>query len=51
MLRVAMHVGPELLYGLHLDLASVSVVEFFGDGGSVGRLVNDTSHLRSYPLA
>ncbi|QKT07649.1 histidine phosphatase family protein [Gordonia sp. X0973] len=51
MLREALGVGPELLYGLHLDLASVSLVEFFVDGGSVGRLVNDTSHLRSYPLA
>lgn len=51
MLREAMRVGPELLYGLHLDLASVSLVEYFADGGSVGRLVNDTSHLRSYPLA
>ncbi|GED98534.1 histidine phosphatase family protein [Gordonia crocea] len=50
-LREAMKVGPELLYGLHLDLASVSLVEYFADGGSVGRLVNDTSHLRSYPLA
>lgn len=49
-LREAMRVGPELLYGLQLDLASVSLVEFFDDGGSVGRLVNDTSHLRSYPL-
>ncbi len=51
LLRDAMRVGPELLYGLHLDLASVSLVEYFSDGGSVGRLINDTSHLRSYPLA
>jgi len=50
MIRAAMRVGPELLHGLHLDLASVSLVEYFDDGGSVGRLVNDTSHLRSYPL-
>ncbi|MFT3900399.1 MAG: histidine phosphatase family protein [Gordonia sp. (in: high G+C Gram-positive bacteria)] len=50
MLRDAMRVGPELLYGLHLDLASVSLVEYFGADRSVGRLVNDTSHLRSYPL-
>lgn len=50
MIRAAMRVGPELLHGLHLDLASVSLVEYFADGGSVGRLVNDTSHLRSYPL-
>ncbi len=49
-LREAMGVGPELLFGLHLDLASISLVEYFADGGSVGRLVNDTSHLRSYPL-
>ncbi|MFT4199443.1 histidine phosphatase family protein [Gordonia sp. (in: high G+C Gram-positive bacteria)] len=51
LLRDAMRVGPELLYGLHLDLASVSLVEYFGTDRSVGRLVNDTSHLRSYPLA
>ncbi|AUH70258.1 MULTISPECIES: histidine phosphatase family protein [Gordonia] len=46
MLRQALTVGPELLFRLHLDLASISVVEFFPDGGSVVRLVNDTAHLQ-----
>lgn len=46
LLREALGVGPELLFRLHLDLASVSITEFFPDGGSVVRLVNDTSHLR-----
>lgn len=44
-LRSALGVGPGLLYRLHLDLASLSIAEFYGDGGSVVRLVNDTSHL------
>ncbi|ACY22300.1 Phosphoglycerate mutase [Gordonia bronchialis DSM 43247] len=46
LLREALRVGPELLFRLHLDLASISIAEFFDDGGSVVRLVNDTSHLR-----
>ncbi|WP_280073498.1 histidine phosphatase family protein [Gordonia alkanivorans] len=44
MLREALGVGPELLFRLHLDLASVSIAEFFPDGGSVVRLVNDAVH-------
>ena len=36
----------ELLFRLHLDLASVSIAEFFPDGGSVVRLVNDAQHWR-----
>ncbi|AVM01074.1 histidine phosphatase family protein [Gordonia iterans] len=44
-LRDALGVGPELLFRLHLDLASLSIAEFFPDGGSVVRLVNDTGHL------
>ena len=45
LLRDALRAGPEVLYSIHLDLASVSIVEFYPDGGSVVRLVNDTSHL------
>lgn len=44
-LREALDAGPALLYKLHLDLASLSVAEFYGDGGTSVRLVNDTSHL------
>lgn len=45
LLREALGTGPELLFRLHLDLASISVAEFYPDGGSVVRLVNDTAHL------
>ncbi|GAC78722.1 probable phosphoglycerate mutase [Gordonia malaquae] len=45
-LRGALGVGPELLFRMHLDLASFSIVEFYPDGGSVVRLVNDTAHLQ-----
>ncbi|QFZ16852.1 bifunctional RNase H/acid phosphatase [Saccharothrix syringae] len=45
LLRVALDVGPSLLFRLHLDLASLSLVEFYPDGHASVRLVNDTSHL------
>ncbi|MFW0787456.1 histidine phosphatase family protein [Gordonia sp. CPCC 206044] len=45
LLRDALRTGPELLFRLHLDLASLSITEFFPDGGSVVKLVNDTGHL------
>ena len=44
LLRMALQGGPSLLYRLHLDLASLSIVEFYPDGGASVRLVNDTSH-------
>ncbi len=45
LLQLALGVGPSLLYRLHLDLASLSIAEFYSDGGSSVRLVNDTSYL------
>jgi len=45
LLRQALDVGPELLFRLHLDLASLSAADYYPDGGSVVRLVNDTGHL------
>jgi broad specificity phosphatase PhoE/ribonuclease HI len=45
LLRMGLNVGPQLLFRLHLDLASLSVVEFYPDGHASVRLVNDTSHL------
>jgi probable phosphoglycerate mutase len=45
LLRMGLDAGPSLLYRLHLDLASLSIVEFFPDGHASVRLVNDTSHL------
>jgi probable phosphoglycerate mutase len=46
LLRAALDVGPSILYRLHLDLASLSIAEFYPDGGASVRLVNDTNHLR-----
>ncbi|MGW0175698.1 bifunctional RNase H/acid phosphatase [Rhodococcus sp. NPDC003322] len=45
LLQLALDAGPALLYRLHLDLASLSIAEFYPDGGASVRLVNDTSHL------
>ena len=44
-LRRALDAGPQMLYRLHLDLACLSIVEFWPDGGASVRLVNDTSYL------
>ncbi|GAA5120620.1 histidine phosphatase family protein [Pseudonocardia adelaidensis] len=44
LLRDALQGGPGVLYRLHLDLASLSIVDFYPDGGASVRLVNDTSH-------
>ncbi|APU17061.1 MULTISPECIES: bifunctional RNase H/acid phosphatase [Actinoalloteichus] len=45
LLRMALDAGPSLLYRLHLDLASLSIAEFYPDGNASVRLVNDISHL------
>ncbi|MBB4676570.1 broad specificity phosphatase PhoE/ribonuclease HI [Crossiella cryophila] len=45
LLRLALDVGPQLLFRLHLDLASISIAEFYPDGNASVRLVNDTAHL------
>ncbi|WP_424184464.1 bifunctional RNase H/acid phosphatase [Actinokineospora sp. G85] len=45
LLRLALDAGPSLLYRLHLDLASLSIAEFYPDGNASVRLVNDISHL------
>jgi probable phosphoglycerate mutase len=45
LLREALEAGPALLYRLHVDLASLSIADFYPDGGASVRLVNDTGHL------
>ncbi|WP_253835619.1 bifunctional RNase H/acid phosphatase [Actinokineospora globicatena] len=45
LLRLGLDVGASLLFRLHLDLASLSIVEFYPDGNASVRLVNDISHL------
>ena len=47
LLRLALDAGPGILYRLHLDLASLSIAEFYPDGASSVRLVNETSYLQS----
>ena len=44
-LRLALDAGPGILYRLHLDLASLSIAEFYPDGASSVRLVNQTAYL------
>ena len=45
LLRMGLDAGPTLLFRLHLDLAALSIVEFYPDGNASVRLVNDTSYL------
>ena len=45
LLRLALDAGPGILYRLHLDLASLSIAEFYSDGESSVRLVNQTGYL------
>jgi broad specificity phosphatase PhoE/ribonuclease HI len=46
-LRLALDAGAGILYRLHLDLASLSVAEFYPDGVASVRLVNQTAYLES----
>ena len=46
--RQALDAGPHVVARMFLDLASISVVEFFGAENTASlRVFNDTSHLRS----
>lgn len=45
LLRMALDAGPGILYRLHLDLASLSIAEFYPDGVASVRLVNQTGYL------
>lgn len=45
LLRLALDGGSQMLYRLHLDLMSLSIVDWYADGPAVVRLMNDTSHL------
>lgn len=44
-IRAGLGAGDDLLFRLHLDLASVSDVRFYPDGPTSVHLVNGTSHL------
>ena len=45
LLRIALDAPPSALYRMHLDLASLSQVQWFADGPAVVRSLNDTGHL------
>ncbi|HSV66174.1 MAG TPA: bifunctional RNase H/acid phosphatase [Mycobacteriales bacterium] len=45
LLRLGLDAGPSVLYRLHLDVAGLSIVDWYADGPASVRLVNDTSHL------
>ena len=45
LLRFALDAPPSALYRMHLDLACLSEVQWFSDGPSVVRSLNDTHHL------
>jgi broad specificity phosphatase PhoE/ribonuclease HI len=45
LLRLALDAPPSALYRMHLDLASLSTVDWFPDGPALVRHVNDTAHL------
>jgi len=44
LLRFALDAPPSALYRMHLDLVSVSEVQWFADGPAVVRSLNDTHH-------
>jgi ribonuclease H / adenosylcobalamin/alpha-ribazole phosphatase len=45
LLRLALEAPPSALYRMHLDVASLSVVDWYADGPAVVRSVNDTHHV------
>ncbi|MCW2497163.1 histidine phosphatase family protein [Jatrophihabitans sp.] len=45
LVRDVLEAPATALFRMHLDTASLSIVDFFADGGASLRLFNDTSHL------
>ncbi len=45
LLRMALDAGPSMMFRLHLDPASITVIDYFADGQVSVRLVNQTSSL------
>ncbi|GAA3259401.1 bifunctional RNase H/acid phosphatase [Nonomuraea helvata] len=46
LLRLALMAPLESLYRMHLDLACLSLIEYYADGPAVVKSFNDTGHLR-----
>ncbi|GAA1007628.1 bifunctional RNase H/acid phosphatase [Acrocarpospora pleiomorpha] len=45
LVRFALDAPPEALYRMHLDLACLSIIDYYADGPAVLRTFNDTTHL------
>jgi ribonuclease H / adenosylcobalamin/alpha-ribazole phosphatase len=45
LIRLALDAPPVSLFRIHLDTASVSILDYYADGNCSVRLVNDTGHL------
>jgi ribonuclease H / adenosylcobalamin/alpha-ribazole phosphatase len=45
LLQLGLDAGPGVLFRLHLDIASLSIVDWHADGQASVRLVNDIGHL------
>jgi ribonuclease H / adenosylcobalamin/alpha-ribazole phosphatase len=45
LIKLALDAPPVSLFRIHLDTASVSIIDYYADGNCSVRLVNDTSHL------
>ncbi|MGV9306913.1 bifunctional RNase H/acid phosphatase [Nonomuraea sp. NPDC003727] len=45
LLRLALLAPPEALYRMHLDVACLSLIDFYADGPAVVKAFNDISHL------
>jgi probable phosphoglycerate mutase len=47
LVRQALQAPLPVLYRMHLDVSSLSVIDWYDDGPAVLRGLNDTHHLRS----
>ncbi len=45
LIRLALDAPPVSLFRIHLDTASVSIIDYYADGNCSVRLVNDIGHL------
>jgi probable phosphoglycerate mutase len=45
LVRAVLDAPASSFYRMHLDTASITIVDYFADGGASLRLFNDTSHL------
>jgi broad specificity phosphatase PhoE len=45
LIRLVLDAPPVSLFRIHLDTASLSIIDYYADGNCSLRLVNDTAHL------